>query len=282
MFGLRTRSCSRVGGPSARTARRSRDDLADWLQLGIAARADDPRRADRGSRGGPVVVLQGPRRPAARGGPAGRATAASQIADDPPRYLNTALFLRTLCEISAIILVADGRLRPSSTKTWQAGAVTAGIMIIVSYIARGVAPRTLGRQHADRSRCAAAGPLVATHHGARSIPATADLDRQRAHPWQGIQRGPVRDRGRAARAGRPGRGQRGDRVRRAQDDPLGLRPGRHHRPRGDGAAHRHGLHRGVQDPAPGRLAGAALRLQPDPGRSATGSTTWSACCTSRT
>ena len=34
-----------------------------------------------------------------------------------------------------------------------------------------------------------------------------------------------------------------DRVRRAQDDPLGLRARRHHRPRGDGAAHRRGLHR---------------------------------------
>ena len=30
-----------------------------------------------------------------------------QITDDPPRYLNTALFLRTLVEISAITLVAS-------------------------------------------------------------------------------------------------------------------------------------------------------------------------------
>ena len=29
-----------------------------------------------------------------------------RIVDDPPRYLNTALFVRTVCEISAIVLVA--------------------------------------------------------------------------------------------------------------------------------------------------------------------------------
>jgi CBS domain containing-hemolysin-like protein len=34
-------------------------------------------------------------------------------------------------------------------------------MIIISYVFWGVAPRTLGRQHANRVACAAAGPLVA-------------------------------------------------------------------------------------------------------------------------
>src|SRR6186997_57529 len=83
-----------------------------------------------------------------------------KIVADPPRYLNTALFVRSMIEISAIILVANVIFSLIPT-TWQAGAVTAGIMIIVSYIAWGVAPRTLGRQHADRVACAAAGPIVA-------------------------------------------------------------------------------------------------------------------------
>jgi magnesium and cobalt exporter, CNNM family len=83
-----------------------------------------------------------------------------RIVDDPPRYLNTALFLRSMIEISAIILVANV-IFAHIHSTWQAGAVTAGIMIIVSYIAWGVAPRTLGRQHADRVACASAGPIVA-------------------------------------------------------------------------------------------------------------------------
>ena len=84
-------------------------------------------------------------------------------------------------------------------------------------------------------------------------------------PGRGFVDGPVRHRGRAARDGRLRRGQRGDRVGRAEDDPLRLRPRQHHRPRGHGAAHRHGLHRGAQDAAAGRLAVPALGLQPDPG-----------------
>ena len=51
-----------------------------------------------------------------------------------------------MIEISAIVLVANV-IFGLIPKTWQAGAVTSGIMIIVSYIAWGVAPRTLGRQH---------------------------------------------------------------------------------------------------------------------------------------
>ncbi len=48
-----------------------------------------------------------------------------RIVDDPPRYLNTTLFLRTMLEISAIVLVANVvfGLIPN---TWQAGAVIAG------------------------------------------------------------------------------------------------------------------------------------------------------------
>jgi CBS domain containing-hemolysin-like protein len=132
---------------------------AHWLQLGIAvvlmifaglsAAAEaalssfSKARADR-------LVEEG--RPGAR--------RVRKILDDPPQYLNTALFLRSMIEISAIILVANV-IFALIPKTWQAGAITAGIMIIVSYIAWGVAPRTLGRQHADRVACAAAGPIVA-------------------------------------------------------------------------------------------------------------------------
>ena len=187
-----------------------------------------------------------------------------RIVDDPPQYLNTLLFLRSMIEISAIILVANV-IFSLIPKTWQAGAVTSGIMIIVSYIAWGVAPRTLGRQHADRIACAAAGPIVAITTVLGPFPRLLILIGNALTPGKGFTRGAVRYRGGAARAGRPGRGQRGDRVWRAQDDSLGLRPGRHDCPRGDGAAYRHGLHRGVQDPAAGRLVGAAVRLQPDPG-----------------
>ena len=80
------------------------------------------------------------------------------IADDPPSYLNTALFVRTVLEISAIVLVAKVVFTNISV-TWEAGAIAAGAMIIVVFVFTGVAPRTLGRQHADTVSLAAAGPL---------------------------------------------------------------------------------------------------------------------------
>ena len=82
-----------------------------------------------------------------------------RLVEDPPRYLNTALFLRTMLEISAITLVAKV-VFSNITATWEAGLITAGSMIIVSYVFWGVAPRTLGRQHANRVACTFAGPLV--------------------------------------------------------------------------------------------------------------------------
>ncbi len=83
-----------------------------------------------------------------------------RIGDDPPRYLNTALFLRTTLEISAIVLVAKVVFTHVRV-TWEAGMITAGVMIVVSFVFWGVAPRTLGRQHAATVACGLAGPLVA-------------------------------------------------------------------------------------------------------------------------
>ncbi|GAB2572468.1 hemolysin family protein [Microlunatus antarcticus] len=81
-----------------------------------------------------------------------------RLADDPPSYLNTALFVRTLLEISSIVIVVLVVLTNLSV-TWEAGALATGAMFVVSFIFWGVAPRTLGRQHADTVSLAAAGPL---------------------------------------------------------------------------------------------------------------------------
>jgi CBS domain containing-hemolysin-like protein len=81
-----------------------------------------------------------------------------QLLDDPAPYLNTALFLRTLCEIAAAVLVT---LMITGSFGRQAGAIAAAVavMVVVSFVALGVAPRTLGRQHADAVALAAAGAL---------------------------------------------------------------------------------------------------------------------------
>ena len=71
------------------------------------------------------------------------------IATDPARYVNVLLFLRSSAEVAAIVLVAivaDDVIDP----TWAAVLVAVGVMVVVTYVAVGVAPRTVGRQHAAR------------------------------------------------------------------------------------------------------------------------------------
>jgi CBS domain containing-hemolysin-like protein len=112
-----------------------------------------------------------------------------QITDDPPRYLNTALFLRTLVEISAITLVAKV-IFSFNLPVWQSGAITAGVMTVVSYIFWGVAPRTLGRQHAQSVACALAGPLVAVTTVLGPFPRLLILIGNALTPGKGFSDGP--------------------------------------------------------------------------------------------
>ncbi len=80
------------------------------------------------------------------------------IAEDPAPYLNTALFVRTLFEISAIILVALA-IFESYALDWQRIVIAILVMLAVSFIVWGVAPRTLGRQHAEAISRLSAPPI---------------------------------------------------------------------------------------------------------------------------
>jgi CBS domain containing-hemolysin-like protein len=93
-----------------------------------------------------------------------------RVVEDPPRYVNTALFLRLLCEIGAIVLVAVVMTdlivsrNPVSEQVvgrWWAVAATILVMVTVSFVVIGVAPRTVGRQHSERVALVSAGPLIA-------------------------------------------------------------------------------------------------------------------------
>ena len=75
------------------------------------------------------------------------AAALTAVAGDVVRHLNLLLLLRLLCELTAttlVALVAVDTFGPG----WRAALVTAGAMTLVSFVVVGVAPRTLGRQHA--------------------------------------------------------------------------------------------------------------------------------------
>ncbi|AYJ50136.1 hemolysin family protein [Rhodococcus sp. P1Y] len=81
------------------------------------------------------------------------------IVADRPRYVNLTVLLRILCEIAATVLLAGGMMDLFSETL--ALAVTAIVMVLVSYVAVGVGPRTLGRQHAYSIALSAAFPLRA-------------------------------------------------------------------------------------------------------------------------
>jgi CBS domain containing-hemolysin-like protein len=92
-----------------------------------------------------------------------------RVVDDPARYMNTALFLRLLCEIGAIVLATVVMTNVIATRDpvsqeivgrWWAVAATVLLMVAVSFVVVGVAPRTVGRQHSQRVALVSAGPLI--------------------------------------------------------------------------------------------------------------------------
>ena len=70
-----------------------------------------------------------------------------RVLADPARYLNLLTLLRVSCELVATVLVTVAAL-DIFDRVWEAMVATSLVMIVVSYIAIGVTPRTLGRQHA--------------------------------------------------------------------------------------------------------------------------------------
>ncbi len=75
------------------------------------------------------------------------ANALQVIAADPARYINLLLLLRLICELTATTLVSLVFITAIETG-WLAVLVTAVTMAVVSFVAVGVGPRTVGRQHA--------------------------------------------------------------------------------------------------------------------------------------
>ncbi len=112
-----------------------------------------------------------------------------EILRDAPRFLNTALFLRILCETSATVLVTlviVDLLNP----TWVQVVIAAGVMIVTSYIAIGVGPRTVGRQHAERVGLMAARPISMLTAVLGPIPQLLIMIGNAITPGRGFREGP--------------------------------------------------------------------------------------------
>ena len=89
----------------------------------------------------------------------GGAAQLARILAEPPRYLNLVLLLRIVCELAATVFVAVFFVNVLAAD-WQAMVVAVGLMVVVSYVAVGLSPRAIGRQHAERVALAAARPIV--------------------------------------------------------------------------------------------------------------------------
>ncbi len=125
---------------------------------------------------------------AARAGRRGSARLLA-VASDPTRYLNVALLVRVGCEMAAAALITVVCLR-SFDRTWQALTVAIGVMVLVSYVAVGVSPRTIGRQHPLNTATAAAYVLLPLARIMGPVPKLLILIGNALTPGRGFRQGP--------------------------------------------------------------------------------------------
>jgi CBS domain containing-hemolysin-like protein len=112
------------------------------------------------------------------------------LLDDLPRYLNTALLLRLLCEISAIALVTLQAYDIYDGAWWPTMLTTIGVMLVISFVAIGVAPRTVGRQHSERVALISAAPIATVTAVLGPIPRLLILLGNALTPGKGFREGP--------------------------------------------------------------------------------------------
>ncbi|MBA2445910.1 MAG: HlyC/CorC family transporter [Nocardioidaceae bacterium] len=119
---------------------------------------------------------------------------------DPPRFLNTVMLLRVMCETTATVLVAvtvahlvgsaigDAEMDGSTTAVEV--LIAAAVMVVVSYVAIGVGPRTIGRQHSERVALGSATPVAALTAVLGPIPQLLIMIGNALTPGRGFREGP--------------------------------------------------------------------------------------------
>ncbi len=112
-----------------------------------------------------------------------------QIMQDPAPYLNTALFLRVLTEISAVVLLGVVVFDHFSA-LWEQLLFTIGPMLVVSFVLIGVAARTLGRQKADQIALRSTGLISALTTVIGPIPQILIIIGNAITPGRGFTDGP--------------------------------------------------------------------------------------------
>ncbi|OBB13471.1 hypothetical protein A5761_19860 [Mycolicibacterium setense] len=111
-----------------------------------------------------------------------------RVVQERPRYINLVVLLRITCEISATVLLVsflDGHLGVS----WGLVA-SAAIMVVTSFVAIGVGPRTIGRQNAYSIALISALPLQAISVLLTPISRLLVLIGNALTPGRGFRNGP--------------------------------------------------------------------------------------------
>ncbi|MBW1598324.1 hemolysin family protein [Streptomyces sp. JJ38] len=111
------------------------------------------------------------------------------VAADPVRYLNLAMLLRVASEMAAGVLVTYACLRYFA-EPWQALVVAMGVMVLVSFVAVGVSPRTIGIQHPLNTATAAAYVLLPLARVLGPLPQLLILLGNALTPGKGFRKGP--------------------------------------------------------------------------------------------
>jgi CBS domain containing-hemolysin-like protein len=112
-----------------------------------------------------------------------------EIADDTARYLNIALLLRLICELMATALVTVVTLEEVDNR-WAAVGITAGVMVVASFVMVGVSPRTVGRQHVGAVGLIAAAVLPPLAAILGPVPKILILIGNAVTPGKGFREGP--------------------------------------------------------------------------------------------
>jgi CBS domain containing-hemolysin-like protein len=122
----------------------------------------------------------------------GRAGARRLVAllDDRAPYVNTAILLRLLCETGAAVVLTLTVLDWYDGSRWPTILTTVGVMLVVSFVVIGVAPRTLGRQHPDRVAPVAALVLTNVARILGPVPKLLILVGNAITPGRGFRSGP--------------------------------------------------------------------------------------------
>ena len=117
-----------------------------------------------------------------------------RILDEPARYLNCVLLLRVICETAAVVLVTLWVITyiGPGLPFWLWLLIAIVAMAFINYVAIGVGPRTLGRQHAESIALASAQPVIAAEWLLGPIPKLLITDRQRVDSGPRVPRRPVR------------------------------------------------------------------------------------------